>query len=55
MEKYTSYSDLKIFHHMDCIKDFLKGKRVPPIYLRIKPTNICNQKCYYCAYGKCFV
>ncbi len=42
------YSDLKIFHHTDKIKDIIDGKRTPPIYVRIKPTNLCNQNCYYC-------
>jgi len=51
MEKYTPYSELKIFHHIDRIEAFLKGERVAPIYIRIKPTNICNQRCFYCAYA----
>jgi Predicted Fe-S oxidoreductases len=42
------YSDLKIFHHTETISDILNGKRTAPIYVRIKPTNVCNQNCYYC-------
>lgn len=42
------YSDLKIFHHLDKIQDILNSKRTAPIYIRIKPTNRCNQNCYYC-------
>ncbi|MGN0141585.1 MAG: radical SAM/SPASM domain-containing protein [Roseburia sp.] len=42
------YSDLKIFYHADKIEDILKGRRTAPIYIRIKPTNMCNQNCYYC-------
>lgn len=42
------YSDLKIFYHTDKINDILNGKRTAPIYIRIKPTNLCNQNCYYC-------
>lgn len=42
------YSDLKIFHHTEKIRDLLYGKRTAPIYIRIKPTNVCNQNCYYC-------
>lgn len=54
MEKYTPYSELKIFQHTDRIKGFLEGQRVSPIYMRVKPTNICNQNCYYCGYAdKC--
>lgn len=51
MEKYTPYSELKIFHHLDRIDGFLKGERVAPVYVRIKPTNVCNQRCFYCAYA----
>jgi radical SAM protein with 4Fe4S-binding SPASM domain len=51
MSKYTPYSELKIFHHIDNMNQFLKGERPAPIYLRIKPTNICNQKCFYCGYA----
>lgn len=51
MEKYTPYSELKIFHHTECIDKFLRRERVAPIYVRIKPTNVCNQKCYYCGYA----
>ncbi len=47
----SPYSNLKIFHHASLLKDIEKGKRVAPIYLRIKPTNVCNHKCYYCSYA----
>lgn len=42
------YSDLKIFYHTEKINDILNGDRTAPIYIRIKPTNACNQNCYYC-------
>lgn len=45
------YSDLKIFCHPDKVKAILEGKRTAPLYVRIKPTNICNQKCWYCVYA----
>ena len=51
MGKYTPYSELKIFRHTEHINKFLRGERVAPIYVRIKPTNICNQRCFYCAYA----
>ncbi len=51
MEKNSSnYSDFKIFHHPEKLNDIINKKRTAPIYLRIKPTNICNQDCYYCTY-----
>lgn len=51
MEKYSPYSDLKMFYHTDRIKGMIKGERVAPVYIRIKPTNVCNQNCFYCGYA----
>lgn len=51
MEKATPYSNLKIFAHGQAIQDIGEGKRIAPIYVRIKPTNYCNHKCYYCSYA----
>lgn len=51
MNSYSPYSELKIFHHIDRIKGLLNNERVAPIYIRIKPTNVCNQNCYYCGYA----
>lgn len=45
------YSDKKILMHPEKIKDLLDGKRTAPIYVRLKPTNVCNQRCYYCGYA----
>lgn len=42
------YSDLKVFYHTEKINDILNNRRTAPIYIRIKPTNCCNQNCYYC-------
>ena len=49
-KKATPYSSLKIFGHLEEIQKVRNGKRVAPIYIRIKPTNLCNQNCYYCHY-----
>lgn len=51
MEKATPYSNLKIFAHSQALNDIAEGKRIAPIYVRIKPTNYCNHKCYYCSYA----
>ncbi len=45
------YSDLKILCHPDKIKAILQEERTSPLYVRIKPTNVCNQKCWYCVYA----
>lgn len=46
----TPYSNLKIFGHLDELQKVKNGDRIAPIYVRIKPTNRCNQNCYYCHY-----
>ncbi len=51
MEKATPYSNLKIFAHAEELNKIGRGERVSPIYVRIKPTNYCNHKCYYCSYA----
>lgn len=50
MEKATPYSNLKIFAHLEELQRVKNGERIAPIYVRIKPTNRCNQNCYYCHY-----
>ena len=49
-KKSTPYSNLKIFGHLEEVQKVKKGERIAPIYVRIKPTNRCNQNCYYCHY-----
>jgi MoaA/NifB/PqqE/SkfB family radical SAM enzyme len=43
---------LKVFHYPDKIRS-LPGSVdtvLPPLHVRIKPTNICNHDCWFCAY-----
>lgn len=47
----SPYSNLKIFAHADKLNQIKEGKRIAPLYIRIKPTNYCNHKCYYCSYA----
>ena len=46
------YSNMKIFHFKDKIDSIPESvdKIPPPIHIRIKPTNVCNHNCHYCAY-----
>jgi MoaA/NifB/PqqE/SkfB family radical SAM enzyme len=46
------YTKLKIFHFKDKINSLpeTEEKILPPLHIRIKPTNICNHNCGYCAY-----
>lgn len=46
----TPYSQLKIFHHRELLERLENAQRCDPLYIRIKPTNICNHNCYYCHY-----
>ena len=46
----TPYSNIKIFHHQDTLNKVERGERCNPLYIRIKPTNVCNHNCYYCHY-----
>ena len=46
------YSKYKVFHYKEKI-DSLPAhvdEIKPPVHIRIKPTNICNHNCSYCAY-----
>lgn len=49
--KNGQYSSLKIFHHKDILDKLKCGEKVLPLYIRIKPTNLCNHRCSYCTYG----
>jgi len=50
MEKDV-YGKCKLAFHRDKLEALLKGEITAPIYVRIKPTNRCNHKCYYCSYA----
>lgn len=43
---------MKIFHFKEKLDSLSLDidKITPPIHIRIKPTNVCNHKCWYCAY-----
>lgn len=48
------YSKLKIFRYKGKIDSLPKTCDVilPPLHIRLKPTNICNHNCWYCAYRR---
>ena len=44
------YSALKYLRYSDRL-DAIRDRRVAaPVHVRIKPTNLCNHNCWYCAY-----
>jgi len=47
----TVYSKEKILHHPQKVQSLLEGRVTPPIYVRVKPTNVCNHGCFYCTYA----
>ena len=48
----AKYSNLKIFHFKDKVDSLPRAneKILAPLQIRIKPTNVCNHDCWYCAY-----
>jgi len=45
-----TYSNIKIFKHMDKLRSIQNGVLTSPITIRLKPTNVCQHNCFYCAY-----
>lgn len=48
----NKYSNLKIFHYQEKLDSLSQDNPEikAPIHIRIKPTNVCNHNCWYCAY-----
>ena len=44
------YSSLKAMHFHDRLDALQAGDLPAPVHVRIKPTNVCNHSCYFCAY-----
>ncbi len=46
------YSRMKIFHYPEKLASLPEagGTTLPPLHLRIKPTNVCGHRCRYCSY-----
>lgn len=44
------YSNLKVLGHADTVAALAAGLAAPPVHVRIKPTNVCNHDCWFCAY-----
>ncbi len=48
----NKYSSLKILHFQEKLESLPQANPevLPPIHVRLKPTNSCNHRCRYCAY-----
>lgn len=44
------YSEFKLFNYIEVLKNIQNEKISAPVHIRIKPTNLCNHDCWYCAY-----
>ena len=46
------YTPFKVFHYPDKLVSLPKNVDAmePPLHVRIKPTNVCAHRCWYCAY-----
>ncbi|MBF0137151.1 MAG: radical SAM protein [Magnetococcus sp. DMHC-1] len=44
------YSSLKFLRFADHIEALRQETVCAPVHIRIKPTNVCNHNCWYCAY-----
>ena len=50
MSNNQLYSALKSFYFPERLDDIRLGQVPAPVHVRIKPTNLCNYSCWYCAY-----
>jgi len=48
----NKYSSLKVLHYPDKLASLPRDVKtvLPPLHVRVKPTNACNHRCKYCAY-----
>nr|ACF98210.1 putative Fe-S oxidoreductase [uncultured bacterium 1114] len=44
------YSPLKPFRYPERLRAIGAGEVPAPVHVRIKPTNVCNHSCWFCAY-----
>ena len=44
------YSNTKVLRYPAHLEALAAGRDVAPVHVRIKPTNVCNHGCYFCAY-----
>lgn len=54
MAKKNKYSDYKIFYFPEKLKSLQDDEISAPPYVRIKPINLCNHGCFFCAYSTGF-
>jgi GTP 3',8-cyclase len=38
----------KLFWHLDRVRQWQEGRVIPPVYVEVSPTALCNHKCIFC-------
>ena len=46
----TIYTAAKVWHFPAQLAAIKSGDLAAPVHIRLKPTNVCNHACYFCAY-----
>lgn len=46
----TIYTAAKMWHYPEQLEALKNGTIAAPVHIRLKPTNVCNHSCYFCAY-----
>jgi len=44
------YTAAKMWHYPAQLAALKSGRLAAPVHIRLKPTNVCNHSCYFCAY-----
>jgi len=44
------YTAAKMWHYPEQLEALKSGELAAPVHIRLKPTNVCNHNCYFCAY-----
>jgi Fe-coproporphyrin III synthase len=44
------YTAAKMWHYPEQLAALMSDEIAPPVHIRLKPTNVCNHNCYFCAY-----
>jgi radical SAM protein with 4Fe4S-binding SPASM domain len=44
------YTAAKMWHYPEQLEALKSGDVAAPVHIRLKPTNVCNHNCYFCAY-----
>ncbi|MDE2020334.1 MAG: radical SAM protein [Patescibacteria group bacterium] len=52
--RQNKYSDFKIVAFPEKLRSFAEGKISAPIYVRVKPINLCDHSCFFCCYSTGF-